>query len=128
MMYKSFKHQKTSLSTCTLLLKNTGHTLGFHHFKTFQNRRHGLRNVSRFFRDSSRNPSQDNGCSRVYEGLMNYAACTSGNLLHKFDAIVEIILFKWIPVKRLGLRRAGLPSLSKKATIMSTYFICVRFL
>uniref|UniRef100_A0A251ST94 Secreted protein n=1 Tax=Helianthus annuus TaxID=4232 RepID=A0A251ST94_HELAN len=38
---------------------------------------HGLRNVSRFFRDSSRNPSRDNGYSRVYEGLMNYAACTS---------------------------------------------------
>ncbi|KAJ0856635.1 putative squalene monooxygenase [Helianthus annuus] len=51
---------------------------------------HGLRNVSRFFRDSSRNPSRDNGYSRVYEGLMNYAACTS------------------------GFRRAGLPSLSKK--------------
>ncbi|KAJ0793105.1 hypothetical protein HanOQP8_Chr01g0025951 [Helianthus annuus] len=51
---------------------------------------HGLRNASRFFRDSSMNPSRDNGCSRVYEGLMNSAACTSGNHLHKFDAIVEI--------------------------------------
>uniref|UniRef100_A0A251SGL9 Uncharacterized protein n=1 Tax=Helianthus annuus TaxID=4232 RepID=A0A251SGL9_HELAN len=30
------------------------------------------------------------------------------------------ILFKWLPVRRLGFRRAGLPSLSKK--------ICVRFL
>ncbi|KAF5781867.1 hypothetical protein HanXRQr2_Chr11g0488861 [Helianthus annuus] len=30
------------------------------------------------------------------------------------------ILFNWLPVRRLGFRRAGLPSLSKK--------ICVRFL
>ncbi|KAJ0704833.1 hypothetical protein HanPI659440_Chr14g0566931 [Helianthus annuus] len=37
MMYKSFKHQKTSLSIYTLLLKNTRDTLGFHiHFKIFQ--------------------------------------------------------------------------------------------
>ncbi|KAJ0765761.1 hypothetical protein HanPI659440_Chr08g0307251 [Helianthus annuus] len=51
---------------------------------------HGLRKVSCFFRDSSRNPSRDSRCSRVYEGLMNSTACTRGNHLHKFDAIVEI--------------------------------------
>ncbi|MFS7951557.1 hypothetical protein Hanom_Chr07g00596561 [Helianthus anomalus] len=48
------------------------------------------RNVTRFFRDFSRNLSQDNGCSWVYKGLMNSIACTNGNHLHKFDAIVEI--------------------------------------
>ncbi|MFS7967024.1 hypothetical protein Hanom_Chr09g00780881 [Helianthus anomalus] len=41
MMYKSFKHQKTSLSGYTLLLKKHGIPLGFHlySFQTFQNRR-----------------------------------------------------------------------------------------
>ncbi|KAM0003222.1 hypothetical protein Hdeb2414_s0293g00859101 [Helianthus debilis subsp. tardiflorus] len=38
MMYKSFKHQKTSISTSTLQLKKHGYM--FHsHFKTFQNAR-----------------------------------------------------------------------------------------
>ncbi|KAJ0614558.1 hypothetical protein HanIR_Chr02g0063801 [Helianthus annuus] len=46
MMYKCFKHQKTSISTYTLQLKKHGY-ISFHsHFKTFQNARFHLLSLS----------------------------------------------------------------------------------
>ncbi|MFS7966473.1 hypothetical protein Hanom_Chr09g00774151 [Helianthus anomalus] len=39
MMYKCFKHQKTSISTYTLQLKKHGYIRFHSHFKTFQNAR-----------------------------------------------------------------------------------------
>ncbi|KAM0072181.1 hypothetical protein Hdeb2414_s0001g00033531 [Helianthus debilis subsp. tardiflorus] len=53
-------------------------------------------NISIFFRDSGRNPSPHNGCFRVYEGLMNSAACTGGNHLRKFDPIFEVVYIMFL--------------------------------
>ncbi|XP_022017294.1 uncharacterized protein LOC110916965 isoform X3 [Helianthus annuus] len=52
--------------------------------------------VSKFlqrFRPESE-PIGDNRCSRVSEGLMVSAACTGGNHLRKFDAVVEAVIKK----------------------------------